>query len=45
VESFLGSAPAPTTVQQSSKTNTLDDLHGLQSLTVKNLILLPTSIE
>lgn len=39
VESFLGSTSAPsttttTTVQQPIKTNTLDDLHGLQSTPV-----------
>jgi len=36
VESFLGSTSTspPTTVQQSNKTNTLDDLHSLQSAPV-----------
>jgi hypothetical protein len=34
VESFLGSTSTPTTVQQSSKTNTLDDLNSLQPVTV-----------
>jgi hypothetical protein len=46
VESFLGSAPAPTTVQQPSKMNALDDLNSLQSFTVKRKQpnLLPISI-